>query len=237
MAWSPGRSKFARIADLVGWGFNAPAYHEAKSGIEIASIMSTMGWNRASVRFPGFGVGERAPLLINKSTTEILLYSSIIRDYAPVMICQGIPIADYWSGCVEVWPDGFFTLEAVAGRPVRDLTHCRAAVDLKVASNLFSDRWRFHPEHLIVQAIEEIRWGPVGHMIYEFSIFSKPLGCKSEHVLFWEYEVLDGLEKCDYRFQSASCWGDFSGNFFKTERAGRRIRRYRRNATGSVGCQ
>ncbi|MHA2064229.1 MAG: hypothetical protein ACXABY_07600 [Candidatus Thorarchaeota archaeon] len=236
MAWSPGRSKFARIADLVGWGFNAPVYHEAKSGIEIASIMNLMGWNRASVRFQGFGVGGRAPLLINKTTTEILLYSSIIRDHAPVMICQGIPIADYWSGCIEIWADGFFTLEAVTGRPVRDLTHCRAAVDLKIVSNLSSDRWRSHPEYLIVQAIEETRYGPAGHVIYEFSVFSKPLGYKNEHVLFWEYEVLDGFKERDYRFQSASCWGDLGRDLFKAEGAGRRIRRYRRNATGSVGC-
>jgi hypothetical protein len=235
MAWSPGRGKFTRIQDLIDWGFNAPVYFLFHHGLEIPNtehnpvfciryFTHEKGWKRYSVRVVQ-DVGKAMTSIINKSAEKLYDYNDVLHKEFfdkghDLIIAEGIPVSDRWSGCIEVYPDGRFVLEVICGGPVRELTHSKRTADLRIASNLDSDRWRYHSEFELVKAISAVRTlGPFGHIIYEFSVFNFPVGCKKEQVIFWEYEVLHGLEECAGRICCTSSWCDYGLNLFKAEGA------------------
>lgn len=196
MASSSGLDKFSRIAQLVEWGFNAPLYHKISTMYELDRRVILSNWSRVSVRFQGsVSSGKKTPVFINADPNDydfrFYLFNAMV-DYGDAMISKGMPIAEYWSGCIEVEDDGDFLLESVAGVSVRELTHGNKTPDISIRGNIHSDLWRYHVESMLVDIIAEVSvLKPSGHMIFEFSCFGDSQGWKNERNLFWEYEEIN----------------------------------------------
>jgi hypothetical protein len=211
MALQSGRSKFDRINDLIGWGFNAPAYRSVPDGIQAKElhVFNTAlfeGWDTVSIRFEG-GIHSNVPSIMNKSLNWLVDNTKAVKAIRsiPFRFAQGLEVANI-SGSIIRLASGEFVLEASWDVPVREITHSKVLPDIRVAGyNLQSDSWRYHPDPLIVEVIDNLRFGPAEDLCFEFSIFNRPVGIKKERVLFWEYEVINGFKDSGdlYRISNA----------------------------------
>ena len=210
MALLPG-SKFARIQELIDWGFNAPVYtnyYRCKFNnlYIINRYMISNNLDRVSIRIDG-KVGVAKFSWINKLFKDLLLDESIINELPSFMISSGLPVA-LWSGCIMVEPDGHFILEVVRDKQVRVFTHGQVLADIRIDSNIHSDYWMMYPDINIQEVIQSIcYYGQVDHCIYEFSIFPYPVGVKQEYTIFWEYEELNGFSEYIRGNSCTSTWG------------------------------
>ena len=233
-----GRDKFARVVQLIEWGYNAPLYHKIackdtivkymKHGSVkqevlkadpiqvIIEIMLHHQYDRVSIRFPG-SLGKPSNNMINVTIEEVMCHYHWFQEVDWVMVSEGMPIAAV-SGCIELHSDGSFILEAVYGKPVRVLTHGKQNPDVRIWSNLDSDRWRYCSDSNMGRVIDLVRTtGPLSDIIYEFSVFPFKLGSNHKNILFWEYEELNyGQSKCYPGFPYTSSWGCVESNFLPT---------------------
>lgn len=251
-------NKISRVRDLIEWGFNSPLYFlipcislpakevDAKGNVvkyfekqtdpmfHIWNLMNTNKWKRVSIRFPG-GLKVKSHNMINVNWEYVK--RNVAKIYMPdwIMVSEGMPIAQIWSGCIEVRKDGQFILEAVVKGPVRMLTHGKVIPEARILSNLDSDRWRYF-DTFLVHVIEDVKtFGPVDcDIIYEFSVFSSLKGVKQQHVLFWEYEVIDGYSEHYKGYQGSSCWGDFRAYLPQAGGAGEEIPNNRKDAKATM---
>jgi len=212
----PGRDKFTRVQDLIGWGLNAPLYYRITRGsvgdpvIRILDIMSENGWDTVSIRMVK-NIGGGRQFYINLDIKGVTSSSQdIIREFlsCDLMVSCGLPISDRFSGCISVLCGESFILEVIHGGPVRKLTHSIVMPDITISGHFDSYRWRYHEEYSLVEVIDMVNSTlclvPVekntDEIVYEFGVFGFPVGIMRENIIFWDYEVIHGRHSFCRRF-------------------------------------